>query len=137
VQEIYEAINIDVNAVIDYVLTNKTYENIYLVGKSIGTIAMISILKRESFKLANAIWLTPLIQRDDVFDAMVTSKNRSLCIIGDNDPCYKEERYAKVANNPYMKTKLIPKVNHSLEYSDNTIESINVLRSVIKEIEQF
>ncbi|WP_313805403.1 alpha/beta hydrolase [Cytobacillus sp.] len=136
-EEITEAMKWDVKTVFDDVLTNKTYENFYLIGKSLGTIAMSYELKRECFKNAKAIWLTPLMQRDDVLSAMVRSKNKSLCIIGDKDPCYIEERYSKVIENPNITSKLIPKVNHSLEYDEDVVESIDVLKMVISEIEQF
>lgn len=135
--EISEAIKVDVKKVIDDVLTNKTYEDFYLIGKSVGTIAMSSELTRETFKNAKAIWLTPLIQREDVFYAMVKSENKGLCIIGDKDPCYSEERYVKVSANSNITSKLISNVNHSLEYDENAVESIGVLKNVIKDIEQF
>ncbi|WP_172368986.1 alpha/beta hydrolase [Sporosarcina jiandibaonis] len=136
-EEISDAIKLDVKTVLEEVLISKTYENYYLIGKSLGTIAMSYELKRECFKNAKAIWLTPLIQREDVLNAMVRSKNKSLCIIGDKDPCYIEERYSKVIENPNITSKLISNVNHSLEYDENAVESINVLKSVIVEIEQF
>ena len=135
--EISEAIKLDVRTVFDDVLSNKTYENFYLIGKSLGTIAMGSELNRGRFKNAKAIWLTPLIQRDDVLDAMVKSKNKGLCIIGDKDSCYSEERYSKILENPNITSKLIPNVNHNLEYDENIVESIDLLKSVIVEIEQF
>lgn len=135
--EVSEAIKIDVKTVLDEVLTNKTYENYYLIGKSLGTIAMCSELNRECFENAKAIWLTPLIQREDVFTAMVGSKNKGLCIIGDKDPCYIEERYSKIIENPNITATLISNVNHSLEYDESVVESIDVLKNVTTLIEQF
>lgn len=135
--EVSEAIKLDVKNVLDYVLSNKTYENFYLIGKSLGTIAMSSELSRETFKNAKAIWLTPLIQREDVLSAMVKTKIKSLCIIGDKDPRYIEERYSKVIENPNITSTLIPNVNHGLEYEDNAVKSVEVLKSVIARIEQF
>jgi alpha/beta superfamily hydrolase len=135
--EISEAIKWDVKNVLDYVLNNKIYENFYFIGKSLGTIAMSSELNREIFQNAKAIWMTPLIQREDVFHAMVKSKNKGLCIIGDKDPFYIEERYLKVVENTNITSKLIPNANHSLEYDENAVESIELLKRVIKDIEQF
>jgi hypothetical protein len=60
-----------------------------------------------------------------------------LCFIGDKDRCYTKERFAKVVENPNIATRLIPNVNHSMEYDENAVESIDVLRSVINDIEQF
>jgi len=135
--EIAEIIKSDVKTVLDEALINKTYENIYLIGKSLGTIAMSSELNRAAFQNAKAIWLTPLIQRNDVLDAMVTSKNQGLCVIGDKDPVYSEERYAKVVENAHLTAMLIPNVNHSLEYNDSAVESIDVLKRVIAAMDQF
>lgn len=135
--EISDAIKLDVRHVIDDVLTNKTYTDFCLIGKSLGTIAMSAELTREVFKNAKAVWLTPLIHRDDVLNAMIESKNKGLCIIGDKDPCYTEERFLKAAENPNIITKLIPNVNHSLEYDGNPVESIGVLRNVMSAIEKF
>jgi len=124
---------LDVKAVIDDVLSNKTY----LIGKSLGTIAMSNELSRECFKNAKAIWLTPLIQREDGLSSMVKSENKGLCIIGDKDPCYIEERYSRIIENQNITSMLIPNVNHSLEYNENAVESIDVLKNIIAEIERF
>ncbi|OIK11671.1 alpha/beta hydrolase [Bacillus sp. MUM 13] len=135
--ELSEAIKMDVHTVLDSVRAEKTYENVYLIGKSIGTIAMSSVLEREEFKKAKAIWLTPLIQREDVLGSMAGSVNKGLFIIGDKDPYYSEERFLKGAENPNITPRLIANVNHSLEYDEDIVESIDVLKSIIKDIENF
>ncbi len=137
VDEISEAIKHDVKTVIDKFLADTLYENFYLIGKSLGTIAMVSELKRETFKNANAVWLTPLLQRDDVFEAMKNSNHRGLCVIGDSDQCYIAERYECVDNNPNIVSKLIPNANHSLQYESDPVNSIDILKNVIQEIKEF
>ena len=136
-EEISEAIKYDVRTVLDTFLKATSYEKFYIIGKSLGTIAMSSELSGDIFKEAKAVWLTPLIQRDDVFDAMVSSNNKGLCFIGDNDHCYIEERFNQLENNPKIVARLIPNVNHSLEYENNTVDSIEVLKSVIDDINNF
>ena len=136
-EEIREAVKFDVKTVITHFLDDKEYEDYYFIGKSFGTIAMSSELNRDIFSDAKAIWLTPLLHNDDVFNAMVNSKHRGLCFIGDNDQFYIEERYKEVTNNENITSRLIPDVDHSLEYDSNVDASIDVLRQVIYEIEQF
>jgi hypothetical protein len=126
-----------VRTVLDIILKDNSYENFYIIGKSLGTIAMSSELSRDIFKEAKAVWLTPLIQRDDVFDAMLSCNNNGLCFIGDKDPYYTEKRFNLLANNPKIVARLIPNVNHSLEYENNTVESIEILKSVIHDIKNF
>jgi hypothetical protein len=136
-EELSEAIRHDVRTVLDKVLKDTSYEKFYFVGKSLGTIAMSSELNRDIFKEAHAIWLTPLLQRDDVFAAMVNSENRGLCIIGDNDRCYVEKRFDQLKIKLNLVANLLPNVNHSLEYDHNMVESIDILKEVINDIQEF
>ena len=137
IEEISEAIKYDVKTVIDKVLDDKSYENMYLVGKSLGTIAITSELKREAFKDAKVVWLTPLLQRDDVFETMMNSTNKGLGFIGDSDQHYIAERYEQLLNNTNIVSKLFPNVNHSLQYESDPVNSIDVLKSVVKDIDEF
>jgi hypothetical protein len=68
---------------------------------------------------------------------MVNSENRGLCIIGDNDRCYVEERFDQLKNKPNLVAKLLPNVNHSLEYDHNMVESIDILKEIINDIQEF
>jgi len=136
-EELSEAIRFDVKAVIDKVLKDTSYENFYIIGKSLGTIAMSSELKRDVFKEAKAIWLTPLLQRDDVFEAMLSSENKGLCFIGDNDRCYIEERYNQLLKKPTIKSRLFKNVNHGMEYENDPVGSVDVLKNVINDINKF
>ncbi|WP_261178148.1 alpha/beta family hydrolase [Anaerobacillus sp. CMMVII] len=127
----------NVKTVIDHILQDKHYDHFYLVGKSIGTIALTTTLKSSLFAKAKVIWLTPLLQRDDVFQTMQTSKNEGLCIIGDHDRCFIEERMKKVEMNSDLKTKIIEGADHSLELNQNPLESITILKEIISEIDSF
>jgi hypothetical protein len=137
IEELSKAIRYDVKTVLDEVLKDSSYVNFYFVVKSLGTIAMSSLVEWNIFKEAQIIWLTPLLQRDDVFDAMVNSENRGLCIIGDDDRCYIKERFEQLHDKSTIVAKLLPNVNHSLEYNHNIIESIDVLKDVMNDIQEF
>lgn len=130
-------ISIDVNAVMDKVLSTSTYDNYTLIGKSIGTIALSSVIQRNEFPDARVIWLTPLLHLDMVFDKMLSSTQPGLCIIGEEDPCYIKERFIVFDTKENMTSILIPGTEHSLNYADRPIESIDVLRRVITEISNF
>ncbi|WP_245827573.1 alpha/beta hydrolase [Paenisporosarcina indica] len=136
-EELSEAIKYDVRTVLDQVLMDTSYKNFYLIGKSLGTIALSTELSRDMFKDAKIVWLTPLIHREDVLKAMVASNHKGLCFIGDNDRCYSEERYNQVTSNPNIVSRLFDKVNHSLEYDNNPVESIDVLKNIIHDMKHF
>lgn len=127
----------DVNAVIDEELKNEAYDNFILLGKSIGTIALSSVIHRQEFTLAKCIWLTPLFQLDKVFESMKSSTQPGLCIIGEEDPCFIQNRYDEIQSMETFTSLLIPGTDHSLNYSDRPIDSIDVLKRVISEISLF
>ncbi|MGJ7912437.1 alpha/beta hydrolase [Neobacillus sp. LXY-1] len=127
----------DVIAVIEPILKNERYSKINIIAKSIGTIALTYLLDNLIFETAMTIWLTPLLQRDDVFNALLNSSNKGLLIIGDRDHCYIEERYKELKSNNNISLKLIEGVNHSLEFEGNIFNSIDALKKVINLIYEF
>jgi hypothetical protein len=132
-----DEITSDVQAVIDTILKDNDYTNFTIVAKSIGTIALTYLLKNPIFHSAKTIWLTPLLQRNDVYNALLNHKNKALCIIGDKDPCYIYEKFEEIKNNNKLKTSLIEGVNHSLEFESDMFKSIEVLKDVMVKIDEF
>lgn len=128
---------IEIQRTMGKAIENKKYKNIFVVAKSIGTIALSYLLHNKMLKDAKTIWLTPLLQRDDVFKAMVTSENKGLCIIGDKDSCFIAERFEKLKNNRQLTFHLVEGGNHSLELDGLPIESVEILKGVLMEISNF
>ena len=127
----------DVQLVIKNVIKNKKYNNYYIVAKSVGTVALSYLLNHTMFKDAKVVWLTPLLQREDVFNAMVNSDHKGLCIIGDKDSCFIEERFERIKDNPNLICKVVNGGNHSLELDEDPIKSIEILKSVMIDIDEF
>ncbi|PLR69262.1 alpha/beta hydrolase family protein [Bacillus sp. UMB0893] len=136
-EEMDKALKSDVRKVIDAVLSKHEYDAFYLIGKSLGTIALSSELGRTSFTDAKTVWLTPLLNREDVFSTIYRSRQKALCIIGDKDPYFAEENFQKLQGNPNVECVLIPGVNHGLQIEEDSVGSIDVLKNVITEIAQF
>lgn len=136
-EELSEAIKHDSRSVVEKVISNRNYDQYCLVGKSLGTIAMSAVMKRNEFYDAKMIWLTPLLQRDDVFEAMAASTQKGLCFIGDQDRCYIQDRFSQVNDNPSIVSSLISRANHSLEIEHNALGSIDILKKIMKTIEAF
>lgn len=136
-EELTDAIRFDVAKTIDQVLGESTYREFCLIGKSLGTIAIASELERPLFQDAKAIWLTPLIKRKDVFDAMHTFPNLALGFIGDEDPVYDADRCNQLKENPRLELRTVPGTEHSLELPGKPLASIDLLREIMAEIERF
>ncbi|PYZ97347.1 alpha/beta hydrolase [Alteribacter lacisalsi] len=126
-----------VRAVIDRVLEKKNYRSHILTAKSVGTIALVRLLEEERFRQAKSLWLTPLLQRDDVFNCLAGIKHESLVILGDQDPCFRRERFDELERNRLLELSLIKDANHSLEIEGNVHESMDVLKSVISVVSRF
>ncbi|ALC84354.1 hypothetical protein AM592_20610 [Bacillus gobiensis] len=137
-EEFDSSLKFDVKATVDEVLESNVYQSFYLTGKSLGTIGLASELAhREQFQSAKAIWLTPLITREEVFQAMAHGKNKGMQFIGDHDPYYVKERFHKILENKNISSKLIEGADHSLEDAGNLQRSMRLLNEIIKDIEGF
>ncbi|WEG12589.1 alpha/beta hydrolase [Pullulanibacillus sp. KACC 23026] len=136
-EELYTAVKFDSRKVIDTVLETNFYNNFYFIGKSLGTIALSSLLSKDVFKDAKVIWLTPILNCNEVYEAMIKNKHEGLCFIGDNDHFYTEELFLKLRNNETIQSKLLKGVNHSLDNDDDPIKSIDVLKTIITDIDKF
>jgi hypothetical protein len=132
-----EEFTIDVQAVINKILTEYQYKHFCIVSKSIGSIVMSYLLKDITFQNAKTIWLTPLLKIRDVYTALLNSNHNGICICGDQDPYYDKEKFEELNGNKNINPILIKGVNHQLEIEDNPIKSIEVLKEIIIKIENF
>jgi hypothetical protein len=128
----------DVQLAIEKVIMDKKYSNYYVVAKSIGTKALINLLDHPILKVAKVVWLTPLLQNEAVFNAMLNSDNRGLCIMGENDrQCFIVERFEQLKNKQNLLLKVVAGGNHNLELDNEPIKSIEILKGVISNINEF
>jgi pimeloyl-ACP methyl ester carboxylesterase len=128
----------DVKAVVAEVLKNTVYEQCFLMSKSIGTIPMaMEWAQKNLIHNAFGIWLTPLLNEDRVYSALLNTELPSLCVIGDQDHHFNGERLSSLKNNPLVSTVIIPKADHSLEIKGDTLATIEVVKQVIQEMQEF
>jgi hypothetical protein len=128
----------DVQLAIDNALMNKKYDHYYVVAKSIGTKALGYLLHHPMWKDAKVVWLTPLLQNDLVFDEMVNSDYKGLCIFGGNDhTCFSLDRFEKLKTNQNLILKVVEGGNHNLELDEDPIKSIEILKNIISDIADF
>lgn len=128
----------DVQLTIDNALKDKVYSNYYIVAKSIGTKAVPFLLDSTLLKEAKIVWLTPLLQNDGVYNALVSTNNEGLCIFGKEDNfCFIVERFEELKKNQNLILKVVDGGNHSLELEKDPIQSIDILKSVITDINAF
>lgn len=136
IEEITSAMMDDIDPVLKEVHSSRSYKEIFLIGKSLGTIPIAcSLLKKEEFSQAKAVLLTPLLNFKSVFDGILTSRQQSLLVIGDKDPHYRSEKMAQL-NTAAIKTEVVARANHHLDAGKfETRHSIEVLSRVMELIE--
>ncbi|WP_277674369.1 alpha/beta family hydrolase [Piscibacillus halophilus] len=122
----------DVCQVINQVVSN--YKEIIFCAKSLGTLALSHII--DEYQPSYSIWLTPLLQRDDVYQKLIETDYRGLIVIGDEDPCYIEDRFNDIKDNSSLRLTLIKGANHGLELKDqHSSHSIDVLKDYLNQLD--
>ncbi|HEY4554086.1 MAG TPA: alpha/beta hydrolase [Bacillaceae bacterium] len=132
-----EEFTADVLSAIEKAASNDDYSQYTFIAKSIGTIALTYLLQKPNFQSANAVWLTPLLKREDVYNALMKNDNHGVCIIGDKDPHYITTRFEAILNNKSLRAILINDADHSLEVQKDLLKSIEILKEVITKLNEF
>ncbi len=109
-------------------LEQGTYNEVLLVGKSMGSFAMTFVMNAMAFEQSlKSIWLTPTIKQAEVFEHMKTVQHPSYLIMGDNDPHYNA---AKLEQLPQQQL-IVPNANHSMEVVGNIQRSMEINQEIV------
>jgi predicted alpha/beta-hydrolase family hydrolase len=128
----------DVTAACRTGLEQRVYQQVTLVGKSLGTMAMGYLLTTEAtLAQAQAIWLTPLLWNDLLRAQIRQAKPRSLFVTGTADPHYSAEHLAELQAATAGEAVVIEGANHSLEISGNLFASLQGMEQVIRALRGF
>jgi hypothetical protein len=73
------------------------------------------------------IWLTPLLKEDLVFDTLLKTDIPSICVIGDQDQHYIEERVSFLENNSQISMLINPNANHSSEVNGDILATVDAM----------
>ena len=129
----------EVELVVKKVVGEGDYREVVFLGKSLGTIPIISnYLKDERHSITKFILLTPLLKKDVLFDCLIESDNHILIVIGTDDPYYVQSKVTALNEKPYIMIKEIRQANHSLDIvPNNTSSSIQVIGDIMEAIREF
>ncbi len=131
----------DSGAALQAVLANRAngapYEQIYLLGKSIGTISMAFLLSGFADLPFRPIWLTPLLRQPLLLDTALSWKGSGLWIASVEDPTYASAGWIRLITTPGQQLLLLDRGNHRLEVPGEIETTLANLKSVLLEIEKF
>ncbi len=119
-------------------LAQRSYQQITLVGKSLGTLAMGHLLTTEAaLDKAQAIWLTPLLWHDMLRSQIRQARPRSLFAVGTADPHFNATCLAEVEAATEGEKVVIDGGNHSLEIKGDVMASLQAVEQVMGAVQNF
>ncbi|WP_054706312.1 hypothetical protein [Bacillus sp. JCM 19041] len=135
--EVVSSLYEDVPQVLATFLQTNPYTDYCLIGKSLGTYAMASVLQQSDFQTAATIWLTPLLQEDPVYLSMTARSAPGISFIGSADTCYVAGRFQTLNESP-IQMNLIPDADHTLELSNSRAnDNLAIIMDILNKIDHF
>ncbi len=123
---------VDVSAAYRSLREQGDYDQLTLVGKSIGTLGMGHTLTTEDLPEAvYAVWLTPLLRLDMLRAQIAKYGGASLFATGTADPHYDADRLAEVVAATNGEAIVVPEANHSLEVPGEVMGSVKAMEQVL------
>ncbi|MFC6592206.1 hypothetical protein ACFP81_09485 [Deinococcus lacus] len=108
-----------------------------LMGKSIGTIAMTAFLAAQQLpEHSRLVWLTPLLQREQVRQSIVQYAALSLVVIGSADPAYRQEWLDEVAQAGATVT-ILEGADHGFMVEGDAVSSVERLGELVGDVKEF
>jgi hypothetical protein len=130
-------IGTDARAAMAAVFALGQYEHVTLVGKSLGTAAMAEVAPDDPrLAFADLIWLTPGFKTHGVLEGVARCPQRSLIVLGTEDPHY-EEAYVEAARARGADVILLPGFDHGLEKPGHVVDSVAGMHTIIEQISRW
>lgn len=123
VDEQQERLTVDSRGAVDAGITQGDYQRVVLIGKSLGTIAMVHLLPTLEAADVWSVWLTPLLKRPDVLEYVAAGSDRSLIVIGSKDSHFDPAMLDGLAGDKQCVTLVIDGGEHSLDIPGDAMGS--------------
>ena len=128
----------DVTRACHTVLEGRSYQEITIIGKSLGTRAMGHLLTADDqLREANAIWLTPVLRSERLCTQIREWGRRSLMVIGTADPHFNQALLDEIQRETDSEMLIIEGADHSLEIGGDVLRSLAAMEQVIRAIQAF
>ncbi|RJO96881.1 cyclase [Exiguobacterium sp. RIT452] len=124
-----------IEAVIDEVLRARTYQTIHFIAKSLGTVPLVSFIRRGLFPDATIVLLTPLLKDPAIVEAIANSRHHGLLVIGDHDHQFSPEALERCGSSNLV-LEQIKGANHSLDIDFEVNPSLQVLGQIMQRTEE-
>jgi hypothetical protein len=128
----------DIDAAYGAAIAQGSYQQVVLIGKSLGTNAMSYLLgSREALHAATCIWLTPLLKSEPLVDSIRTVRPRSLFAIGTSDEQFDAAILDELVEITEGTSVVIDGMNHGMEIPGDVPASLRAMEKIVDAIEGF
>lgn len=135
-EERVQRLTADCRTTLDAALAEGDHTEVVLVGKSLGSIVMASLLRTGIAQDLSMIWLTPLLRLPEVREAITANAGCSAVVIGTRDDHYDAEVIAEMEGQGAM-VRVVDGGDHSLDIEGDVGASIGALREVINALDGY
>jgi hypothetical protein len=116
----------------------ESYERLFLVGKSIGTLSMTFLLNMNvDLSNVHTIWLTPLLNLEPVAQAVQNLSGPAYFAGSSSDPTFDPGIVTQIQSMPNATLDVIIDADHSLEIPGDPGKSIHALSQVMGSLTSF
>jgi predicted alpha/beta-hydrolase family hydrolase len=125
----------DAQAALKAGLAAGDFQEVILIGKSIGSLALASLV--AGGVEAPSIWLTPLLRQPFLIEAARQQKGPALFIGSSSDPTFDLEQLQRIQATGKGESLVIAGADHSLEIPGDVFASLEILRQILERIQAF
>lgn len=127
----------DSRAAVDAGLKQGEYQRIVLIGKSLGTIAIVHLRPTLTVTDVWWVWLTPLLKRPDVLECVTACAKRSLIVIGSRDAHYEPATIDRLTAGNQCMAMVIDGGEHSLDLEGDAAGSARSVVTTVRAMDRF
>jgi len=119
-------------------LSQRRYERVILIGKSLGTLAMGHLLTTaDPPPNAGAVWLTPLLSNERLRQQIQLYGGPSLFVIGTADPHFDPVVLEQMQVATVGEAVVARNANHGMDIPGDPIASVRALDRVVEALSRF
>lgn len=121
------------NPIVTHMLNSKPYQKSVYIGKSLGTLPIIDFYMQQDPSCSSRyVLFTPLLSFEHILQNL--QDKHAFLAIGTADPHFSQEKLDQL-NCHHL--AIVENANHSLEIANDTVTSINLCQSLLKELQLF
>jgi predicted alpha/beta-hydrolase family hydrolase len=127
----------DASAALQAGRAQRQYNQVVLIGKSIGTLAMAALISAGQVDGAILIWLTPLLHQPVLVQAATGYQGPALFVVGTADSTYDAGELERIRSATQAEAIFVEGGDHRLEVEGELYLSLHRMEEILHGIQEF